>query len=83
MKKMVAFFILISLVLPSASLGATGGEGVPLGESLPLWSVVPFIGILLSIALFELFAPEFWHHHYGKVSAGWALLFALPFLFAY
>jgi Na+/H+ antiporter NhaD/arsenite permease-like protein len=28
--------------------------------------------MLLSIALFPLLAPEFWHHHFGKVSAFWA-----------
>jgi len=43
----------------------------------PLWGV-PFAGILLSIALFPLLAPGFWHHHYGKVSAAWALAFLLP-----
>ena len=32
-----------------------------------------------SIALLPLFAPSFWHHHYGKVSAAWALAFLLPF----
>jgi Na+/H+ antiporter NhaD/arsenite permease-like protein len=26
-----------------------------------------------------LVAPFFWHHHYGKVAAGWALAFLLPF----
>ncbi len=54
-----------------------------LGEELPLWSTIPFIGILLSIALFPLIAPHFWHHHFPKVSAAWALLFAVPFIFAY
>lgn len=44
----------------------------------PLWGV-PFGGILLSIALMPLFAPSFWHHHSGKVSAAWALAFLLPF----
>ncbi len=58
-------------------------EGSGLGSELPLWSVIPFVGILLSIALFPLTAPKFWHHHYGKVSAFWALIFAIPFLFAY
>jgi Na+/H+ antiporter NhaD/arsenite permease-like protein len=43
-----------------------------------LWGV-PFAGILLSIALMPLLAPSFWHHHYGKVSAAWALAFLLPF----
>ncbi|MEJ2635467.1 MAG: sodium:proton antiporter [Calditrichia bacterium] len=54
-----------------------------LGAELPFWSIIPFVGILLSIAIFPLVAPHFWHHHYGKVSAFWALLFAIPFLFAY
>ena len=40
----------------------------------PLWGV-PFAGILLSIALMPLLAPCFWHHHYGKVAAAWALAF--------
>jgi len=57
--------------------------GQNLGEELPLWSVIPFAGILLSIALFPLMAPHFWHKHFPKVSAGWALLFALPFVVVY
>src|SRR5262245_6347596 len=36
--------------------------------------------MLLSIALFPLLAPAFWHHHYAKVSAAWALVFAVPFV---
>ncbi|WP_225785112.1 sodium:proton antiporter [Xenophilus sp. Marseille-Q4582] len=49
------------------------------GASLsPLWAV-PFAGILLSIALMPMLAPAFWHHHFGKVAAGWALAFLLPF----
>ncbi|MGH7600973.1 MAG: sodium:proton antiporter [bacterium] len=59
------------------------GEHVDLGKSLPLWSGFPFAGILLSIALFPLLAPHFWHHHFGKVTAAWALLFAVPFVLAY
>jgi Na+/H+ antiporter NhaD/arsenite permease-like protein len=55
-------------------------EGTELGSSLPLWSSLPFIGILLSIALFPLFAPHFWHHHFRKVSAFWALILVIPFL---
>ena len=54
-----------------------------LGEILPLWSCIPFAGILLSIALFPLAAPEFWHNHFGKVSAFWAMLLGIPFLVAY
>lgn len=58
-------------------------HGTTLGTELPLWSVIPFVGILLSIAVFPLLAPHFWHHHFGKVSAFWALLFAIPFVIAY
>lgn len=54
-----------------------------LGAALPLWSVIPFAGILLSIAIFPLIAPSFWHHHFSKISAFWALIFAIPFLFVH
>ncbi|NMM07389.1 sodium:proton antiporter [Polaromonas sp.] len=43
-----------------------------------LWGV-PFAGLLLSIALLPLVAPFFWHHHFGKITAAWALAFLLPF----
>lgn len=49
------------------------------GAQLSLWWGLPFAGILLSIALLPLFAAQFWHHHYGKVALGWALLFFIPF----
>nr|WP_040581490.1 sodium:proton antiporter [Methyloferula stellata] len=44
------------------------------GAHLPLWLGLPFLGILLSIALGPLFARRLWHIHYGKASAFWALL---------
>jgi len=46
----------------------------------PLFSIIPFIGILLSIALIPLINHHFWESHYGKVSLFWALLFFLPLL---
>jgi len=49
------------------------------GATLAAWWGVPFAGLLLSIALLPLVAPAFWHHHFGKVAAGWGLLFLLPF----
>jgi Na+/H+ antiporter NhaD/arsenite permease-like protein len=54
-----------------------------MGAELPLWSVLPFAGILLSIAVFPLLAPHFWHNHFPKISAAWAVIFAVPFLFIY
>jgi Na+/H+ antiporter NhaD/arsenite permease-like protein len=58
-------------------------HGPGLGSVLPLWSVIPFAGILLSIALFPLVAPHFWHRRFPLVSTFWALAFAVPFLIAY
>ncbi|MFH2074606.1 MAG: sodium:proton antiporter [Pseudomonadota bacterium] len=64
-----------------ASAAAAKITHADIGTILPLWSALPFAGILLSIALFPLFAPKFWHHHFPKVSAFWALVFAVPFLY--
>lgn len=54
-----------------------------LGQQLPLWSCIPFVGILLSIAFVPMIAPRFWHHHFPKIAFGWGLLFALPFVMIY
>lgn len=54
-----------------------------LGTALPLYSAIPFVGMLLSIALGPVLAPKFWHHHFGKVSAGWAALVAIPLIIVY
>ncbi len=89
MLKRVLLFIAVCLVAaaflsPHAFAGRQEGEHVSsLGLSLPLYSGIPFVGILLSIALFPLFAPRFWHHHYIKVSLAWALIFAVPFVIAF
>jgi Na+/H+ antiporter NhaD/arsenite permease-like protein len=48
-----------------------------------MWSVIPFAGILLSIALFPLLAPHFWEHNMGKVSLFWSIAFFAPFLMGY
>ena len=50
------------------------------GGGLSVWWVLPFAGMLLSIALGPLVAAHFWHNHYGKVAAGWIAVFAVPFL---
>ena len=52
-------------------------HGTDIGQKLPLWSVIPFAGILLSIAIFPLVAPHFWHKHFPKISAAWAIIFAV------
>jgi Na+/H+ antiporter NhaD/arsenite permease-like protein len=54
-----------------------------LGQSLSLWAVVPFAGLLLSIALLPLRAPHFWENHKNKalVAFLWSLPIAVFFLF--
>jgi Na+/H+ antiporter NhaD/arsenite permease-like protein len=92
MKDQKSFFLLaftillvfLPLVNPGEVLLASGSEnGADLGSELPLWTAIPFAGILLSIAVFPLIAPHFWHHHFAKISAAWALIFAIPFLIVY
>jgi len=45
-----------------------------LGLSLPLWSVLPFAGFLVSLAVVPLARPRLWARHFGKI----ALAFGLP-----
>ncbi len=49
------------------------------GGQLSAWWSLPFAGMLLSIALGPLWIPHVWHHHYGKIAAGWTAAFLLPF----
>jgi len=53
-----------------------------LGHALSLWTVVPFVGLLLSIALLPLAAPAFWERHRNKaaVAALWSAPVAVLFL---
>ncbi len=64
--------LLIATALP-AEAAAIDASGMSI-----LW-VLPFAGILLSIALLPLLTPSLWHHHFGKISAFWAACFILPF----
>ncbi len=48
------------------------------GASLSLIWSLPFVGLLVSIALVPLLAPHFWEHHFGKVAAFWAVAFLVP-----
>jgi len=49
------------------------------GAALSGWWSLPFIGMLLSIAVLPLALPSLWHHHFGKIAAGWSLAFLVPF----
>ena len=50
------------------------------GSILSIYWVIPFAGILLSIAIFPLIAPHFWHKNFGKVSLFWSISLLIPLL---
>ena len=75
-KKIIALSFLVTAVFA----GETNGVNHHLSaEDFSLFWLMPFIGILLSIALIPLINARFWHHHYGKVSLFWGLLFFVCF----
>ena len=76
MKKIILFIFLLSGFL----FAAEGNAPHLNGADLSIFWVFPFAGILLSIAIFPLVAPDFWHHNFGKISAFWAILLIVPFL---
>ncbi len=65
---------LLLLLLPGAAWCADLN-----GSQLSALWALPFVGVLLSMALIPLRAPLFWHHHFGKVTLAWSLAFLVPF----
>jgi len=69
---------LAAILLPSAAHAAD------LDGAQMAWPwALPFAGILLSIATGPLLFPKFWHAHYGKIAAAWALLTLAPLAIAF
>ena len=66
--------VLLALAWPCGAAAASFD-----GSQLSVIWAVPFVGILLSIAVCPLLMPALWHHHFGKISAAWSLAFFLPF----
>ena len=75
-KKTIVFSFLMTSIFASEIHGVHHHLSA---EDFSLFWLIPFIGILLSIALIPLIKPSFWHHHYGKVSAFWGILFLIFF----
>ncbi len=65
---------LFGLFLTGPAHAAEGLDGAALGVA---WAL-PFLGLLLSIALGPLMFSQLWEHHYGKITAGWAALTLIP-----
>jgi Na+/H+ antiporter NhaD/arsenite permease-like protein len=73
--KLARWGLALALPLLCPLAGAAELDGRQLS---PIWAL-PFLGILLSIAVMPLLVPRFWHHHFGKVAAAWSLVFLVPF----
>jgi Na+/H+ antiporter NhaD/arsenite permease-like protein len=75
---------LLVMVIPAISFASGGHGDLPHlngnVENLSIYWIIPFVGILLSIAVFPLVAPHYWHHNFGKISLLWASAFIVPFL---
>lgn len=69
----VASGMAAALLSPAAAMAAAPAGPVPSLE----WSL-PFVGILLSIAIFPMIASRFWHHRMGLVCALWTLALLVP-----
>lgn len=81
--KKIKFFVapFLVLLLSNFAFGAEtrGSHGIDGSDLTILW-VLPFAGILLSIAIFPLFWEHWWHKNFGKVSAMWAALLIIPLI---
>jgi len=80
MKKILLILFFLTGLLLASEVGHGAAPHLN-GADLSIFWVIPFAGILLSIAVFPLVAPHFWHHHFGKISAFWVILLIGPFLF--
>src|SRR5690606_10784739 len=61
---------------------AAEAHGLP-GGAMSLFWVIPFAGLLLSIATGPVLYPHVWEHHYGKITFMWAALTVVPLAIAF
>ena len=68
--------------MPDVALAAAGHPSIP-GAQLSVYWAIPFVCMLLSIAVMPLALPHFWEKHFGKIAAFWGLAFLTPCLLVY
>lgn len=68
--------LVIVLLFFSAPCFAAGNTDIHYSLT---WGI-PFLGILLSIALGPTLIPKIWHRYFGTITVGWILLFLIPFV---
>lgn len=80
-KRLISLLTLVvfAMLLPTAAFA----EGEMLGDQLPIWSIIPFVGMLLSIAIFPLVKAEWWEKNQLWVALFWSAVFVIPFFIAF
>ncbi|HWF95670.1 MAG TPA: sodium:proton antiporter, partial [Xanthobacteraceae bacterium] len=70
----------VRLLVFGASLAAPAtAHAAPLDGTALTWPwALPFIGILMTIAIAPLLLPRFWQRHYGKLAFVWSALAVVP-----
>src|SRR3954452_25033403 len=63
-------FLTVSIALAPQPVFAASLDGAAMGWP---WAL-PFVAMLLSIAIGPLLFARIWHHHYGKIALGWSVL---------
>ena len=71
--------VVLAVFVPTAAFA----EGDMLGDHLPVWSIIPFVGMLLSIAIFPLVKPHWWEKNQLWVALFWSAVFIVPFFFVF
>ena len=84
MKTLLSALCLFLLSAP-AVFASTDGHAAhdAVSAALPVWSIIPFVGMLLSIAIFPLVKPEWWEKNMLWVALAWSAVFVIPFAVAY
>ena len=75
--------LLLCLVSIPAAFASEGGAHAVVSATLPAWSIIPYVGMLLSIAICPLVKPHWWEKNMLAVAIGWSLVFLIPFAVAY
>lgn len=70
--------LLAIVMLPSPAFAAETLDG----RGLSLLWMLPFVGILLSIATGPVLYPHLWEHHFGKFALFWSLCVIVPLYLA-
>lgn len=74
---------LLVFIMSAPAVFANEAAHEAVAEALPIWSIIPFAGMLLSIAIVPLVKPEWWEHNMLKVAIAWSLIFLVPFCIVY